>query len=153
MIDCWPRDGFDRGHSIKFLIGDISPSDATFFHDSYIHLQKCFQFNNIEALEEAKKNVEMFYPVVGITEDMTKTLKVLEAKMPEMFAGASAEYFNNTNIKAFRHNNPFKLPVSKEVRDILVEKFKHEIEFYQFCKQRLEIQYKELVQYSPSTTK
>ena len=89
--------------------------------------------------------------MVGITEDMTKTLKVLEAKMPEMFAGASTEYFKNTNIQAFRHNNPFKIPVSKEVRDKLVDKFKHEIEFYQFCKQRLEIQYKELVGYSPST--
>ena len=87
----------------------------------------------------------MFYPVVGITEDMMKTIKVLEAKMPELFAGASHEYFNNTKVKVWRHNNPFKLPVSKKVKNMLVEDLQHEIDFYQFCKQRLETQYKELL--------
>ena len=105
----------------------------------------CFQFNNIEALERAKSNVERFYSVVGITEDMSKTIKVLEDKMPGMFKGANDEYFNNTKVKAFRHKNPYKLPVSPKVKDMLVDKFKHEIDFYLFCKQRLEHQYQSLV--------
>ena len=105
----------------------------------------CFQFNNIEALEKAKSNVERFYSVVGITEDMSKTIKVLEDKMPEMFKGAIAEYFNNTLVKAHRHKNPYKLPVSPKVKDMLVDKFRHEIDFYLFCKQRLENQYQRLV--------
>ena len=75
---------------------------------------------------------------------MGQTIKVLEAKMPEMFAGAGNEYFNNSNVKAYRHQNPFKLPVSKRVKAILDEKFQHEIDFYQFCRQRLQIQYNDL---------
>ena len=111
---------------------------------AFINVQVCFKFNNFEALEKAKSNVEKFYPVVGITEDMSQTIKVLEAKMPEMFAGASNEYFNNSNVKAYRHQNHFKLPVSKRVKAILTEKFQHDIDFYQFCRQRLQIQFKDL---------
>ena len=111
---------------------------------AFVNVQVCFKFNNFEALKKAKSNVEKFYPVVGVTEDMGQTIKVLEAKMPEMFAGAGNEYFNNSNVKAYRHQNPFKLPVSKRVKAILVERFQHEIDFYQFCRQRLQIQYNDL---------
>ena len=86
-----------------------------------------------------------FFPVVGITENMTMTLKVLEAKMPEYFFKASEEYFHNKDVKAFRHKNLHKLPVAQNVRKIMTDKFQHEIDFYQFCKQRLENQYAELV--------
>ena len=95
-------------------------------------------------MEKAKSNVEKYYQVVGITENMIMTLKVLEAKMPEYFAKASDEYFHNQEVKAFRHKNPYKFPVSKKVKEMLIEKFKHEYEFYRFCKEKLEQQYQQL---------
>ena len=79
--------------------------------------------------------------MVGITENMNVTLKVLEAKMPEYFAGAHEEYFDNVDVRKWRHINSFKLPVSEEVKGMLIEKFKHELDFYYFCYQRLQRQY------------
>ena len=44
----------------------------------------CAEFNGERAFNKAKENVEKFYPVVGVLEDMNKTLKVFEAKLPEV---------------------------------------------------------------------
>ena len=65
----------------------------------------------------AKMNVEKYYPVVGITENMNMTLRVLEAKMPEYFEGGWDAYFNNEEVKKKRWKNNFKLPVSEVVND------------------------------------
>ena len=46
------------------------------------------------ALETAKANIEKWYPVVGILEDLQMTLFVLEHKLPLYFKGASNIYFN-----------------------------------------------------------
>ena len=45
------------------------------------------RFNNPDALELAKKNVEKFYSVVGVTELWDETLEVLENKLPFFFKG------------------------------------------------------------------
>lgn len=39
------------------------------------------------------------------------------------------------------NKNAFKPPVSEEVKDIVRRNFTREIEFYQFCRQRLHKQY------------
>ena len=39
--------------------------------------------------------MEKFYPVVGITENIDMTLKVLEVKMPQYFKDAFIEYHTN----------------------------------------------------------
>jgi len=39
------------------------------------------------------------------------------------------------------NKNSFKPPVSEEVKDIVRKNFTREIEFYQFCRQRLHKQY------------
>ena len=46
-------------------------------------------------MKRAMANVEKFYPVVGIIENMNMTLKVLEKTMPEYFEGASEIYFSH----------------------------------------------------------
>lgn len=48
---------------------------------------------------------------------------------------ASAEYLTKIN------KNNFKPPVSEKVKDIVRRNFTNEIEFYQFCRQRLHKQY------------
>lgn len=39
------------------------------------------------------------------------------------------------------NKNSFKPPVSEEIKEIVRRNFTREIEFYQFCKQRLHKQY------------
>lgn len=44
------------------------------------------------------------------------------------------------------NRNIYKPHVSEHVKDILRKNFTHEIEFYEFCKQRLHMQYAALIQ-------
>ena len=52
-------------------------------HDNF-----CKSFNAERVLQVAKQNVDRAYPVVGVIEDLNKTLIVLENKMPHIFKGA-----------------------------------------------------------------
>lgn len=49
--------------------------------------------NDRWALERAKSNVERYFPVVGILEELNSTLVVLEKKLPYFFAGVQEIYF------------------------------------------------------------
>ena len=91
------------------------------------------------------KNVEQFYPVVGITEKINITLYVLEQKLPQFFGGAFETYYENKDVKLNSNINPEKYPVSKEITSSLMKNMTHEIEFYDFCKQRLYNQYELLM--------
>jgi dermatan/chondrotin sulfate uronyl 2-O-sulfotransferase UST len=110
------------------------------------HETECRKFNSMSALQKAKANVEKFYQVVGVIEDVNMTLAVLEAKMPEFFNGAIKIYAEDEDIKEGQESrfNPYKLPVSDEIKSIVRANFTHEIEFYNFCKQRLLTQYSDL---------
>ena len=59
------------------------------------HLPICQKFNNHQAFVIAKSNVEKYYSVVGITENMQETLTVMEALIPRFFDGAYETYFRN----------------------------------------------------------
>ena len=52
------------------------------------HLPVCRKFNSQEAFEIAKSNVEKYFTVVGITEQMQDSVTVMEAKLPKFFKGA-----------------------------------------------------------------
>jgi len=53
---------------------------------------RCSEFDGRWAIEEAKRNVEKHYAVVGVLEEFELTLKVLEAYVPRFFQGAEAIY-------------------------------------------------------------
>ena len=88
----------------------------------------------------AKSNVERFYPVVGITENINMTLKVLQNTMPEYFKDAFHEYHNQHIVQNSRNINKYKLPVREETLEKIKDKFSNELEFYHFCKKRLQSQ-------------
>lgn len=102
----------------------------------------CSGFNTDVALRKAKNNVEKHYAVVGVLEDFNKTFSVLEHYLPKIFKGSLAMYqkMNNHMHPSF-HGNTHKQPVDKSIRAILQRNFTREIEFYEFCKQRLHRQY------------
>uniref|UniRef100_A0A1B0CBD4 Putative heparan sulfate 2-o-sulfotransferase pipe n=1 Tax=Lutzomyia longipalpis TaxID=7200 RepID=A0A1B0CBD4_LUTLO len=105
------------------------------------HDEECTPFNTVGALERAKYAVESQYSVVGVLEDLNTTLSVFEAYIPRFFRGAKNIYWEEVNNFNKINRNSFKPPVSEEVKDIVRRNFTREIEFYQFCKQRLHKQF------------
>ena len=89
-------------------------------------------------------NVEKFYPVVGITEEMNMTLMVSENTMPEYFQGATEAYYKSAFVIKGRHRNTYRKPIREDTLNIIRGNFTNEIEFYEFCKQRLKRQYDQL---------
>lgn len=108
------------------------------------HSEKCTPFNTVGALERAKLAVEKHYAVVGVLEDMNTTLTVLENYIPRFFQGATNVYYDQVNSFTRINRNFFKPPVSEEVKNLVRSNFTREVEFYQFCKQRLYRQYRAL---------
>lgn len=47
----------------------------------------CTSHGSRWALEEARRNVELHYPVVGLLEDMDATAAVAEDLLPDFFGG------------------------------------------------------------------
>ncbi|EDW35293.1 GL20906 [Drosophila persimilis] len=105
-------------------------------HDEF----KCTPFNSRLALQIAKLNVEREYAVVGTWEHTNETLAVLEAYVPRYFADASKMYYSGLHAEK-QNDNPMKPHISQEILDMVRRNFTREIEFYQFCRQRLHKQY------------
>ncbi|XP_004527067.1 heparan sulfate 2-O-sulfotransferase pipe-like [Ceratitis capitata] len=101
----------------------------------------CLPFNSAAAMQKAKRTVEEEYAVVGTWEDTNITLSVLEHYIPRFFKHAKVVYHMGKEQLSVVNKNPVKRPVSQETRDILSKNFTNEIEFYEFCKQRLYLQY------------
>ncbi|XP_008559332.1 heparan sulfate 2-O-sulfotransferase pipe [Microplitis demolitor] len=108
------------------------------------HSEKCMPFNTAGALERAKLSVEKHYAVVGVLEDVNTTLTVLENYIPQFFEGATELYWDEMNSFKKINRNSFKPPVSEEIKDMVRKNFTREIEFYQFCRQRLHRQLRAL---------
>ena len=51
-------------------------------------------FNTEVAMRKAKENVEKHYAVVGVLEELNKTLTVLEHYVPRFFKGAKDVYYS-----------------------------------------------------------
>lgn len=100
----------------------------------------CSGFNTDEALRKAKDNVEKHYAVVGVLEDFNKTLQVFEHYIPKIFMGSFNVYWNQLHGEN-KHKNIYKPTVDSGIRNVLERNFTREIEFYEFCKQRLHRQY------------
>lgn len=49
--------------------------------------------NDKWALQKAKENVDAYFPVVGVLEELNKTLAVLEDRIPIFFKGVQHVYF------------------------------------------------------------
>ena len=79
--------------------------------------------------------------MVGTIEHLNMSLEVMEAYLPGYFSGASRLYQRLGGEK--RNSNPHPQP-SQEVTDIIKERLHMDIEFYNFVKQRLFVQWKRI---------
>merc|ERR1712110_325760 len=105
------------------------------------HNDDCTGFNTEIAMKRAMKHVEENYAVVGILEEMNKTLTVLEHYVPRFFKGALNTYWEEIHMYSKINRNIYKPPVSEATKEIVRRNFTREIEFFEFCKQRLHKQY------------
>ncbi|XP_043647745.1 heparan sulfate 2-O-sulfotransferase pipe-like [Drosophila teissieri] len=101
----------------------------------------CMPFNSEEAMQKAKRTVETEYAVVGTWEDTNITLSVLEAYIPRFFRNAKVAYYLGKDRLSRVNRNNVTRTVSDETKLILRKNLTNEIEFYEFCKQRLYLQY------------
>jgi len=121
------RDGFgDHRRQTMFFCG---------------HSEDCTGFNTEIAMRKAKENVEKHYAVVGVLEELNKTLTVLEHYVPRFFKGARDVYWNEIQIFSRINRNIYKPPVAEATKEIVRKNFTRELEFFDFCKQRLHKQY------------
>ncbi|XP_067647739.1 heparan sulfate 2-O-sulfotransferase pipe isoform X3 [Eurosta solidaginis] len=102
--------------------------------------RKCMPFNTKLPMQIAMRTVEQEYAVVGTWEDTNVTLSVLESYIPSYFRGAKNMYYTGMH-KDIKNHNPMKPFIREDIREMVRRNFTREIEFYQFCRQRLHKQY------------
>ena len=116
------------------------PSQITFFCG---HDPECLVFGSPKAAQQAKQNVEKYYAVVAILEEMKKSMYVFEQYIPKMFNNASKIYeeiMSKNDVKMI--NKMYIKPhVQSKTLEMLKQNFSLEIDFYNFCKSRLHKQY------------
>ncbi|KAG1699650.1 Heparan sulfate 2-O-sulfotransferase 1 [Nymphon striatum] len=120
------------------------PDDQTLMTPYFCgQAEMCRMLGNYWALNKAKYNIENHYAVVGVLEEMNKTLVVLEKYIPSYFSGASSVY--KPKSKSFHRNSSEKQnKVSSEVKEMVKKTLSTEYELYRFVLQRLNLQYKKI---------
>jgi dermatan/chondrotin sulfate uronyl 2-O-sulfotransferase UST len=78
--------------------------------------------------------------VVGVLEEMESSVRVLEAYLPKYFGGAREILSSNEAIQHV-NRNIYKQPQTTELRQMLAGNMSREIDFYNYCRQRLRKQY------------
>ena len=84
--------------------------------------------------------MDKHFAVVGVLEEWDKSLQVLEHFVPRYFQG-STELFATGKVEKVVNKNLFKPKTSALVREMIAKNITREIEFYNYCKQRLHKQY------------
>ena len=102
---------------------------------------ECRTFGNPEALEQAKKNVEEKFVMVGTIDSLSKSHSVMECLMPEQMQGL-AEMHKKGDLHVHSEHKTV-VPLSDEARKVMEERMKPEYDLYKFVQDRLDRQYEE----------
>ncbi|XP_069989574.1 heparan sulfate 2-O-sulfotransferase pipe-like isoform X2 [Penaeus vannamei] len=131
----------NRDVECRYIEGASVPGFAQLTHFFCGQQKECRKFNTEAALQMAKENVERYYSVVGVVEDLNVTLAVLEHYVPRFFRGATDLYWGEIKRFSKVNRNAFKPSVPERIKEMVRRNFTREIEFYDFCKRRLYKQY------------
>ena len=107
----------------------------------------CIEFNSSKALKKAMAVVEENFSVVGILENLNKTFYALENYVPRFFENIKKTFDTSKEDSKYKNVNPHKKNITDQLRTSLRQKFSNEVEFYEFCKQRLHRQAEALTQW------
>ena len=131
--------GFRQNWSPTYLY----PSDVMLYFCG--HHPDCSKLGSPTALQIAKSNVEDNFAVVGVLEHLNETLAVMEHRLPQFFSGLTEEYKRQADKTKIVNKNLIKSrPISEEARSVLRQRLRNEYELYEFVKQKLLRQYKDL---------
>ncbi|XP_059089092.1 heparin sulfate O-sulfotransferase-like [Tigriopus californicus] len=133
-----PQEWFERDAELCILEQD----PECFFQDGQYRIQQlsyfcgnaleCRKVGSSEALKRAISVVDMYYSVVGITEDMVGSLSVMEALLPSFFSG-----FRSISVNEVINGHPHERNISASAKLKLEQMFHFDMIFYQFAKERL----------------
>ncbi|XP_076802342.1 uronyl 2-sulfotransferase-like [Clavelina lepadiformis] len=99
------------------------------------------------SLDEAKKNVEKYFTVVGIVEDYNNTLKLLEKVFPRFFGGMFQVYQKMNLKRDLPHaRTAHKVDAPQYLKAKLRQELHFQVEFYEFVRKRFYEQVKKFVQ-------
>ncbi|XP_064110796.1 heparan sulfate 2-O-sulfotransferase pipe-like [Macrobrachium nipponense] len=102
----------------------------------------CMVFGDKWGLQKAKANVEAFFSVVGILEDLPTTFQVLQNVLPDFFTNYEFTFHGTGRIVENRRSEKFRQPISNATKMFLKDYLREEIEFYEYIKRRLYVQAK-----------
>ena len=88
------------------------------------------------ALNQAKKNVESNYLVVGMTEDLQTFFRVLEKLLPRFFSSASRTFKLADKSLHGQFETKKKVVLNAESKEIMNVEFIYDYEFYAFIRKR-----------------
>lgn len=98
------------------------------------HAAECFQTGSRWALDRAKSNLVNEYFLVGVTEQMSNFISLLELSLPRIFNG-SIEHFNKSNKSHLRKTKSKIDPLPETVAQIQDSQiWQMENELYEFGK-------------------
>ncbi|XP_064110973.1 uronyl 2-sulfotransferase-like [Macrobrachium nipponense] len=103
---------------------------------------QCMVFGDKWGLQKAKANVEAFFSVVGILEDLPTTFQVLQNVLPDFFTNYEFTFHGTGRIVENRRSEKFRQPISNATKMFLKDYLREEIEFYEYIKRRLYVQAK-----------
>ncbi|XP_054283683.1 heparan sulfate 2-O-sulfotransferase 1-like [Macrosteles quadrilineatus] len=97
------------------------------------HAAECWVHGSNWALEEAKRNLLAHYLVVGVTEELTDFIAILESALPTIFHGA-LQHFQSSNKSHLRKTNQKVEPSEETVAQIKKSRiWRMENELYEFA--------------------
>ncbi|XP_064111259.1 uncharacterized protein LOC135218739 [Macrobrachium nipponense] len=105
------------------------------------HHPECRKVGSRWALYRAKRHAEQYYSVVGILEEFTLSLSVLEGYLPRYFGNVHNIRLSSGEVKLNTNNSPSSTKrVSAATLETLQSLLKEDLEFYEFLRQRLHLQ-------------
>jgi len=138
-----PKEWMEKDFDVCVRSGDLEcqvggggqDMQLTYFCGSDL---RCANSSDPMVLQVAKHNLENRFSVVGVVEHYNISVAVLESYLPAFFRGANKKLSLSSGSK--KNVNPHPEPKSN-VREILRQRLKLDIEFYEFAKQRLLMQW------------
>lgn len=101
------------------------------------HAKACWEPGSSWALERAKENLLQHYLLVGVTEEILEFISVLEAVVPNFFAGATETFLNGDEMSHVRKTNYKQDPLPETIATVKQWKtWEMEHEFYEFAKEQ-----------------
>ena len=110
----------------------------TYFCGSALSCQKA---GLPEALQRAKYNVESYYSVVGIMQDLKRTVKLFQSYLPLFFQNVMEIFDEKLKLNVNKYPG-----INNETYELLMNlpQIQGEFEFYDFVIQRFEDQYRKI---------